>query len=195
MRLNLKFFSRRPAQRGIAARLFPRTLLLAGLVGLGVGGCATGDISMVAPVVGGEKVRVPLGRDGVALTNEDGVQIHAVTFNSNPEKKLLFFFSFTDSRKRPLRSVRVADVSDEVAAVMVDSAQPTLSDKGEWHGQTEPLELSDRRLTWFATIPNTLRVFRFTLTFADGKTLVLHQGTLYPAAIKSAVRQSLGEKY
>jgi hypothetical protein len=150
---------------------------------------------MAATVAGGEKIRVPLGGKGVELTNEAGVQINTANFTLNADKKIIFVFEFTDTQKRALSRVRVEDESDEVATLLVDVAQPTLSATGQWRGETEPLEWNDPRLSWLATISNTLRVFRFALTFADGHTLVIHQGTLYPAVVKEAVRRSVGQNY
>lgn len=175
-----------------------RALLLTGLLGLALGGCATGgggDIAMLATVSGGQKIRVPLGRGGAELTNEGGVQINTASFTLNADKKIVFVFAFTDSRHRPLRSVRVEDVSDDKPALFVDASSPQVSETGQWRSESEPLALGDRRLGWLATIPNSLRVYRFTLAFADGQTVVLHQGTLYPAMLKSATRQALGENY
>ncbi len=170
------------------------------LVGCGLvaGGCATGDIAMLATISGGEKIHVPLGRGGVVLTEEDGVKINIASLTpatEKNEKKLLYAFMFTDSRKRALRSVKVEDVSDETPVVLVNDAAPKLTDAGEWRGSTEAFDLADPRVAWLVTIQNSVRVARFTLTFADGKTLVLLQGTLYPAPIKGAIRQMMGEKY
>ena len=160
-----------------------------------VSSCATGDVAMMANVSGGQKIRVELGRNGVPLVSEDGVQINTATFAPNADKKIVFVFEFTDGRSRALRSVRVEDVSEETPVLMVESVQPKLSATGQWRGETDPLTLSDRRLGWLATLPNTLRVYRFTLIFSEGKSLILQQGTFFPAAVKSAVRQSLGENY
>lgn len=172
-----------------------RPLLGVAILSGGIVGCATGDVAMLATISGGQKIRVAVNRNGAELINEGGVQINSATFTPNADKKIVFVFEFTDSRKRALRSVRVDDVSDDAPALLVESAQPALSATGQWRGESEPLGLSDRRLGWLATIPNSLRVFRFTLTFSDGQTLVIHQGSFFPAPIKSAVRQSLGQNY
>jgi len=164
---------------------------------LAAAGCATGggDIAMMATISGGEKIRVPLTRGGAELISEGGVQINTASFTLSPEKKVLFVFEFTDTRKRPLRSVRVEDVSGDKPQVMVEDDQPKLSAAAQWHGEAPPLEWNHSRIAWLATISNSLRVYRFTLTFADGQTLVIHQGALFPAAMKSAVRQALGQNY
>ncbi len=168
---------------------------MVGALSAGVVGCASGDVSMLAPIAGGQKIRVALTRNGAELVNEGGVQINSATFSLNADKKIVYAFEFTDSRKRALRTVRVEDVSDAAPTPLVESAQPTLSATGQWRGESEPLGLSDRRLSWMATIPNSVRVYRFTLSFAEGQTLVIHQGTLFPAQMKSAVRQTLGQNY
>lgn len=148
---------------------------------------------MLATVAGGEKIRVPLGRGGPELTNADGVQINAASFTLNPEKKIVHVFEFTDSRNRPLRSVRVEDISDATPVTLVDDTSAKSADKGRWRGESPPLELGDPRLSWMATISNSLRVYRFTLTFSDGGVRQLHQGALYSPPMKSAVRQTLGQ--
>ncbi len=179
----------------VAPSLFPTRLLSASLLLLGLAGCATGDIAMLAEIAGGEKIRVPFTKGGTEMTNLDGVQINTATFTLNPDKKILHVFEFTDSRNRPLRSVRVEDVSDATAVTLVEDAAPKSASGGRWRGEVPPVDLADSRLAWMATISNSLRVYRFTLTFADGRTLVLLQGSFYPAGMKAAVRQALGQNY
>jgi len=169
--------------------------ILGGLLSVGLVGCATGSFEMVATGAGGEKIRVPLGANGVEFTNEAGVQVRMASFAPNADKKIVYEFVFTDHRKRGLRRVRVEDVSDDAAVNLADDAQPKGELDGTWRGGSEALEFNDPRMNWLATISNSLRVFRFTLTFSDGQTLVLHQGTLYPAAMKSAVRHAFGQNY
>lgn len=170
-------------------------LRLAPLLGLVLAGCATGDIAMLAEISGGEKVRVPFTRGGPEMKQEDGVQIAQAGITLAAEKKVQYIFAFTDSRNRALRRVLVEDVSDAAAVPLVDDAQPKLSGKGEWKGEVPASDWSDARVRWLATISNSLRVFRFSLTFADGRTLVLYQGAFYPAPMKAAVRQTMGQNY
>lgn len=186
-----------PVLRSRPLRRFPvgRALVFSGLLLAALAGCATGGVVMLAEIAGGEKVRVPLVRGGAELTNEGGVQINTATFTLTPEKKIAYEFAFTDSRRRALRSVRVEDVSDAAAFTLVEDAQPELSPAGQWRGSAAPIGWGDPRLNWFATISNTVRVFRFTLTFADGQTLVLHQGAVYAAPVKAAIRQAMGQNY
>ena len=179
----------------VAQRPTWRVRALLGLLLLGIVGCATGDVSLVATIAGGAKIRVPMGANGAALTREGGVQINAAGFTLNAEKKFVYVFEFTVEGNRPLRHVRVEDVSDETAVTLVDRTDPTLSPTGQWRGESEPLSTGNGRLKWLATVSNSLRVVRFTLTFADGKTQVLHQGTVFPSGLKSTVRQAMGQNY
>jgi hypothetical protein len=195
MFLSLPFTAKRSALRSMPVGRAGQALVLAGLLSLGVAGCATGDVVMLATIAGGEQVRVPLGRGGPVMTNEGGVRIDAATFVFNKDKKVLYVFAFTDSRNRALRSIRVEDVSDTAPLVLLDEAQPKLSAIGEWRGESTPLESGDPRMDWFTTITNSVRVYRFTFTFADGQTLVLLQGAMFPAQVKAAVRQAYGQKY
>ena len=179
----------------VGQRFTRRAFTLAGLILLSLAGCATGDVSMVATIAGGEKIRVPIGSGGAVMTREGGVQINTAGFTMNPEKKFVYVFEFTVEGKRPLRHVRVEDVSDESVVMLVDRADPTLSAAGLWRGESEPLSTGNGKLKWLATVSNSLRVVRFTLTFADGKTQVIHQGTLFPAGLKSVVRHTMGQNY
>lgn len=158
-------------------------------------GCATGDVAMLAEISGGQKVRVPFGKGGPEMTSEDGVLINQATFTLNADKKIFYVFSYTDSRNRALRRVLVEDVSDAAPLTLVDDAKPQPAAGGKWLGETSPVEWNDPRITWLATISNSLRIYRFTLTFADGRTLVVHQGSFFPAPMKAAVRQTMGQNY
>lgn len=174
-------------------RGFVRCLPLAALLLLG--GCATGGIAMQTTVHGGERVKVSFQKGSPEMQSEDGVQINEATFSMTPDKKVQHVFSFTDARKRPLTRVQVEDVSDEALIPLVDDAAPKLSAAGQWRVEVAPAEWKDPRITWLATVSNTLRVYRFTLTFADGRRLVIHQGAYFPAPMKVLVRQAMGQTY
>jgi hypothetical protein len=162
---------------------------------LSLGGCATGDLEMLATISGGRQIRVPLGRGGIVMTEADGVQMTVATCSLTPEKKPIYIFALTDARKRAVRTIRVEDVSESAPVLLLEDSSPKFSDVGGWHRETEPLEPTDPRLGWLATISNTLCVYRITVTFSDGHAVELLQGTLYPAQVKSAMRQALGQKY
>src|SRR5581483_11393806 len=160
---------------------FLRAALLLG-AGLLAGGCATGQYSMVTTVATGETVRVPLEKGGAVLVEQDGVKIVGVHVTLSPDKKLVFGFDFDVAPARPLRRVQVADISEAPVAAWVDDAEPA------------PADAQDPRLAWLGSVSDSMRIFRFTLTLADGKTVTIDQGQLYGSALKAAMRMALGEK-
>jgi hypothetical protein len=157
-------------------------------------GCATGDVSMLATISGGERIRVPIGNTGVLPTVVDGVKSEGPVPRPDAQKKLVYYFNLSDRRARPLKSVRVEDVSDAEPILLLDDTHATWTD-GRWQGNSAPLGPEDRAMNWMTTITNTLRVFRFTVTFADGKTLTLYQGAMYPNFVKTMVRGGWGMNY
>ncbi len=73
------------------------------------------------------------------MTKEDGVQIDGAAFTLSPEKKIVYVFEFTDSRKRALRSVRV-DLSYTLAGLPGENRFATTTEcdmqrdaDGQWH--------------------------------------------------------------
>ncbi len=180
--------------RGPGVGSVARACLAGGLLVLLLAGCATGDVEMLATITGGKQLRVPIGRGGVEPAREDGVEVKLASFILNQDKKPIYAFALSDSRARAVRQIRVEDVSDETAVTLVDDTDPKVPANGTWNRETAPIELGDPRLAWLVTISNTLRVYRFTVTFADGRTLVLHQGALFSAHVKEAMRQTLAPK-
>jgi hypothetical protein len=170
-------------------------LPLAGLFALAVAGCATGDISMLVPVAGGEKVRVPLSRTGVVPTVEDGIRIESSVLLPTPDKKQAYYdFAFSDAQARALRSVKIEDISDEAPRLLVDDTKPEPA-KGRWHAVTRPFDIREDALKWVLQLEKSARVYRFTAVFADGKKIVLNQAAIYPDPMKSIIRHLFGEKY
>lgn len=181
-----------PRRAGVGPRL--AWLALAGLLALA--GCATGEYSMLVTVVGGEKVRVPLGRAGVAPTEEDGIRIESATILPTEDKKQVFLdFAFSDARSRGLQKVTVEDIADDATVLLVEDAKPELI-KGRWHAVTPSYaSAAERPVKWLLQLDKSVRVYRFTLVFADGRKMTLNQGTIFPDGMKVTIRHMLGEKY
>lgn len=168
-------------------------LLLA--VAVAMAGCSTGGkTSMLVPVAGGGKVAVPLGKKGVEFTEANGVRIESASSTLDAEKKLVYNFAFRDAKARALRQVIVEDISDDSPTLLVEDNAPVL-EEGRWSGSSRGFTWGDPELRWLATISHTMRVYRFTITFADGEKLVLDQGSLYPNVLKSVIRHTWGETY
>ena len=178
---------------GLRSRL--AWLPLAGLLAVAWAGCATGDISLMVPVAGGEKLRVPLGRGGVVPTEENGIRIDSTTLMPTDDKKqAVFGFAFTDAQTRALQSVKVEDISDDAPILIVDDPKPD-SVKGRWHTVTRPYDIHEAALKWALQLDKSVRIYRFTAVFADGRKVVLNQGMIYPDIMKVGIRHLFGEKY
>lgn len=182
---------RRAYFRPDASWLPPAGLLAA----FALAGCATGDISMLVPIAGGTKVQVPFSHGAPVPTEADGVRIESTRAVLDPTKKsLVYTFEFSDAQKRAVRSVKVEDVSDDAISVLVDDASPEI-DKGRWLRVSRSLGPDDECLTWIFNLENTVRIFRFTIVFTDGRTAVLNQGAMYPNPLKAAIRHMFGKDY
>ncbi|MEO5958585.1 MAG: hypothetical protein ABIZ49_08190 [Opitutaceae bacterium] len=186
-----------------AAESFPNLLLdrwarrwvTSGVLVALLAGCATGDVALLVPVVGGEKVRVPVARGGAQPTEIGGFEVKPPRFAPNDDKtRLIYSFEVSNRKRQALRSIRVEDVSDTKPHLLLEDAMPTLAD-GVWRGVSRPLAPSDEGLKWIYSIDNSARVFRFTIVTEDGRSVVANQGTLFPNVLKAAVRQTFGEKY
>ena len=149
---------------------------------------------MRTTIAGGQEVTIPLGSHGIEPARAEGLQVDFASCTLNNEKKLLYGFALSDSQGRTLRRIRVEDVSEDAPILLVDDAQPTFKDK-KWIGSSKPFEPSDPAVAWIATITNTLRVYRFTVTLPDGRDVVLLQGSMFLNPMKAAIRQMWGQNY
>jgi hypothetical protein len=180
--------------RLLVARRRRRWIAL-GFVAALLAGCATGDVSLVVPVSGGGKFPVPIARGLARPTEIDGFTLKAPLFTLSDEKtRLVYLFEFSDPKGRALQSVRVEDISDAKPLLLLEEAMPT-SNQGLWRGVSRPVSPGEEGLKWIYSIDNTVRVFRFTIVTADGRSVVANQGALFPNVFKIPARQAFGEKY
>jgi hypothetical protein len=190
-----------PSNRGSSLR-FHRAAFFAvvsrwiagGILAACLGGCATGDYAYVATISGGERVRIPLVKGSPEMSKADGIQVLQTSGAVNHElKKFGYVFAFSDQHAEALTSVIVEDVSDESAVRLVEDLEPKLIEK-RWTGVSRPFAAYDPAGKWILHVNDTFRVFRFTITRADGKKIVIHQGSRVPAWAKAGIRSALGEK-
>jgi hypothetical protein len=161
---------------------------------LSLDGCSSGATVLV-PVMGGrEKVRVEFTSHGPAHASADGFEVTQAGFVPNPAPKPPDF-SFTVSVKGvpPPRRIVIEDITEETAVLFFKDENPTVKD-GMWHGLIAGIDAHDPRTEWLYRLNNDLRIYRFTITTADGHTLVLDQPSNYPTFLKMAIRTSFGEK-
>jgi hypothetical protein len=168
--------------------LFASTLLLGGCLTPGMGG-----LSMNATISGGSTVRIDFDGKGVVHAENDDIRIDsAVLVPDFKAKKVAYTFSFhlKHAHVEAPRSVKVDDVTDDVAVNWINDEHPTLNAKGGWEGKVAAMDPD--RIPWLIEIESAIRVYRFTIVTADGRTVLLYEGASYPAPIKKFFREQLG---
>ena len=127
----------------------------------------------------------------------DGYRVDRATIAPSREKReLRYEFGLLATRPNPppIARIQVDDISDENVAPLIDDPQPKFV-HGQWAAVTDMIPAEDPRLQWVFQITRSLRVYRFTLTMADGRHVVFNQVTGFPPFLKTAVRKIWGEKY
>lgn len=144
-------------------------------------------------IAGGQSVNLPFSHGGALSVENDDVKIEVTGFILDGEKKeLVYTFGFTEKKAEALRSVEVADVTGPSVEVLVVDSAPTLSPKDYWKGDAKPHAKGDPSLSWLSSPGNTLKVFRFTITTASGRQLVMHQASVWSGSSKPMIQQLMG---
>jgi hypothetical protein len=169
---------------------------LAMLMGVMVAGCATGDYAYVKTISTGERIQIPLHRGAPVMAQKGNVQIrHAALIPSaTPEKKqLMYLFDLQDKSPVPPKSIVVEDVSEDKPVLMLDDQAPKLVNQ-RWTSISRPFSGDEAAMIWVTHLDDSMRVFRFTVTGADGSKTVLDQGWMVPGWTKVPMRRALGLK-
>lgn len=180
--------------RPTSSRFLSAALLL-GLLVAGAG-CASKEFSYATTVAGGERLRFTFVAGQPSPVKAEGFEILDAGIRPEAaEKKVICRFQFRDENaNRTLQSVRVEDVTEEEALVLIDDLAPKL-DKQRWVAVTKPFDATSPEIKWVFYIADSVRVYRFTITTADGRKVVMHQAAMVPAWVKGAIRAMFGEKY
>jgi hypothetical protein len=155
-------------------------------------GCAASRLTVKLPISGGEYVPIQFSR-GAALhaENDDLRVVDAVFMVDAASKRALYFAGIIVKDGRPPRSVKVEDVTDDQPVTFVEDDHPRLADK-EWKCTSDPFVPDQNTAAWLSQIEDTIRMYRFTVVTADGRTEVLYEAHGYTAVVKTAMRQQLG---
>jgi hypothetical protein len=148
-------------------------------------------------ISGGETYNVPVGPGGPLRSENDEFQV-GWTGLLPPTGGLIFNSYFITEKKgrAPLR-ILVEDVSGDTPVVVVDDRHPRLEkDKGgvpRFWKRIIPLgKTSDPANQWLSDDDETVKVYRYTVTAADGTTTSLLQAAIYPPPMKDLFRKVLG---
>jgi hypothetical protein len=86
--------------------------------------------------------------------------------------------------------VKVEDVSDNAPVTWLEDSRPALS-AGRWEMRSRAFGAGDRSSDWLHEIEPSVRIFRFTIVTADGRTLVMYQAAVFQNDIKDSVNRQL----
>ena len=158
-------------------------------------GCASSSPRLSIPIAGGQSVSLgrqgpgfkPAENDRVVIT-EAGLQ----TVNFDGNHYVRWAFSIRPKQAAELSAIRIEDVTDPAPLLLVNDVAPQ-QDGGKWTENAGLMELSSTSVRWLYEPKETVRVFRFTISEADGRSYVLYQGVLYSPASKDAIRAMVGE--
>lgn len=158
-------------------------------------GCASKEFSYLATVSGGEQMKFTFAKGAPVHAKSDGFEIQEASIRPDMQAKKVFYgFSMSDSANgKSLQSVRVEDVSDAAPVLLLEDAQPTVTNR-QWSGTSRAFSGDDSALDWISYVNNSVRIYRFTLTMKDGRTVVLHQPSVVPGWMKASMRELVGRK-
>lgn len=181
--------------RSLRSSRFTQFVVLMALVGFGAAGCATSEYRYSKVVSGGERLtfRMVKGRmDDMKVDEFEGRS--PIILPDKDQKKISYAFGIHVASSTPPKHVRVEDVSDEQPILLLDDANPQLV-KAYWRGQSAWYGVDAPEINWVTFLGESVRVYRFTITAADGRTVVLHQAMVVPAFQKAMMRALLGKDY
>ena len=169
-----------------------RQLLLLGVAAL-LGACATESVQFrTFKIAGGVAVDLPMSNVGAMPVENDDIKIRLTGFVLDEDKReITYTFGFIEKKAAAPRSVRVEDVTGETAEILVIDTAPEITPSGYWQGNTMPRRNGDSSLGWLLDNADTYKVFRFSITTADGRPVVIYQAAMWPANAKPLIRTIL----
>jgi hypothetical protein len=159
-----------------------------------------GTFTHPVDIAGGETIQVPFIAGRPIPAEDDDFRVVIASMRPVGPDLYLLFSLYSKNGSLP-RRVIVEDVAgtepelfvdDHNPEFVADPRNPTVGTR-TWAWKMGPLIRTNWRPTWFHDPDESVRVYRFTVTTADGRTVVLYQGTSYPAPVKAFILKSLPE--
>jgi hypothetical protein len=153
-------------------------------------GCASSSSRLSVPIAGGQSVH--LERQGTGFKNAENDRVIMTeaslqAVNLDGKNYLRWNFAITPKQTTTLNMIRIEDVSDSAALIMVNDVAPRL-DAGKWTETAGLMDVSGPSVRWLFQPKESVRVFRITISEIDGQSEVLYQGVQYTPASKEAIR-------
>lgn len=109
------------------------------------------------------------------------------TSENNRDPGLIWNFSFRNKWRRQPIAVTVDDVTFDPIVTVLSDDKPALS-KDTWSQTARPIPITKEALPWVFDSRPSMKVFRFTVRYADDESSIVHQLALYSASAKQAIR-------
>ena len=171
---------------------------LLGLLGLAWvvfhAGCASGEYTYVTTTAYGERLRIPLERGVPERATKGTIQVLNAMLLPGSEadaKSVFYVFAYVDTSAVTPSSVRVEDVTDEKPILIYEDLDPKLVEQ-RWGGRTPLMTVTHPALEWTTYVGETFRIYRFTITKANGEQVVLNQAWSVAGWTKQSIRKTLG---
>ena len=172
--------------------MLSRTLFLLCLL-FSLAACASSSSPKVrVRISGGERITIDLKNGDIvgAESKEIKVRMGGLVTNAK-DKQACYVFILEFKVGDVPQSIKIEDVTDEVAQVFVEDHEPKL-DARIWNWKSAPLDGDAKSLQWVREIDDSFRVCRFTVVLKDGRKLSQYQSAYYPAFVKARLRKELG---
>jgi len=156
--------------------------------------CAPRATTVSFPVAGGQRIRFEkvgssFGRaeDSRFVITESGL----TTYREGGRNYLRWQFGFRVKQPLKLQSVVVEEVSGTQPVLILKDLAPEVAGI-EWTKQSGLTAAEPGTVPWFFDPGSTLRIFRFSITEADGQRSTLYQAALFDKKAKDALRYQMG---
>ncbi len=156
-------------------------------------GCASTELSYSTRIAGGERLSFQFIDGRVMPAHADGLEVLPPQIGPDiPGKRVRYVFGI-DVKKdaSAMKSVRIDDVSDQSPVLLVEDSAPAPRN-GRWVGFSAFYDANAPETHWISYLDDSFRVYRLTVTRADGRTTVLYEGHMFPAFAKAMMRHMLG---
>ena len=165
------------------------------LLFLPLAGCAvpmTSSNTYMVPIANGESMEISIKNGGLVLAEADGIHILQVALNPSSDKKqIVYTFEFSAKSGLVPTHILIEDMTEAPVRTVAEDAAPKLKD-GHWKVDTPVLDPKDPAFEWLVQLDDTIRVYRFTITLADGRQIVLKQPQMFPVFMKQLIRVMIG---
>ncbi len=161
-------------------------------LGASLAGCVvpmTSSNTYQVPLANGEKMEMSVVNGGIGKVSGDGIRVVQNELNPMADKKhVAYVFEIAVKEGLVPRHVTIEDMTEDPVRVIVDDPAPKVV-AGHWKFTTAALDPKQPGTEWIIQLDDTIRVFRFTVTLADGSQVVLKQPAMYPIVLKSIIRK------